>query len=83
MVLVGKLIAWALIILGALRVAMGTYVATQFIEFEAYEAATKRYLGSGTSGDAIDKGLMFIAAGVAFGLLARCASQRGNASNPD
>ena len=83
MVLMGKLIGWALVILGSLRVAMGAYVATAFVEPEAYEAATARYMGSGTTGDAIDQGLIMIAVGVAFSLLARIASKRARATSED
>ena len=83
MVFFGKLIAWAPIIFGGLRVWMGFYVAHNFVDPEAYAAASVRYLGSATSGEAIDKGLTYIAAGVVFGLLARLASRRNDASAQD
>ncbi len=80
MVLLGKLTAWALIIGGLLRAAMGFFIARYFVEREAYEAATARYLGSTTSGEAIDQGLIAIAIGVAFGLLAHIASKSSKPS---
>ncbi len=83
LVRLGRIIAWALIIFGGVRVAMGLYVAQNFAEPAAYAAATARYLGSATSGETIDRGLMWIAAGVAFGLLARAASRHRDASTQD
>ncbi|SMX43638.1 hypothetical protein [Actibacterium lipolyticum] len=74
----GRLLAWALIVFGTARVIIGFYVARNFVEPAAYNAATARYLGSSTSGEAIDKGLMYIAIGIAFGLLARIATQRSS-----
>jgi len=83
MIFTGKLIAWALVVVGGLRVAMGAYIAAAFVEQEAYEAATARYIGSGTTGDAIDQGLIMIAVGVAFALLIRIASKRARATSGD
>ncbi|QFT59189.1 hypothetical protein FIU94_10160 [Sulfitobacter sp. THAF37] len=79
MVFLGKLISWALVILGTLRVAMGIFVAQMFSEPQAYAAATARYFGSRTSGEAIDQGFIMIAVGVGIGLLARIA---GNSAKP-
>ena len=74
MLLLGRLIAWVLVVLGGLRVAMGLYVANAFVSQDAWEAANRRYLGSATSGEAINQGLIWIAVGVAFGLLTLIAS---------
>ncbi len=76
MVLLGRIIAWALVIFGSLRVGTGYYVASSFEDPEAFAAASARYLGTRTSGEAIDQGLILIAVGVAFGLLARIARKR-------
>lgn len=81
MVLLGKLLAWALLAFGSLRVAMGFYVANAFSEQEAWEAANARYLGSSTSGEAFDQGLMFVAAGIVVGLLVRLAAKRDRKVN--
>jgi len=82
MVFLGRLIAWGLVIVGAVRIGAGFWVATAFPDPADYAAATARYLGSGTSGEWIDSGLYMIAAGVAFGLLTRIASRRqGSAPN--
>jgi hypothetical protein len=63
-------VAWALFILGLARLASGFFVAS--IDDPAQRAsATARYLGSGTSGDAIDQALVMIGIGIAFGVLAK------------
>jgi len=76
MILTGRIISWALIIMGGMRVGMGILVA------QAYEdrAELAQYFGIATSGEAIDKGLMWIATGVAFGLLALIASNSSEKS---
>lgn len=71
----GRIAAWGLVIFGALRVAMGLWVATAFEDQATFEAATARYIGSGTTGDAIDRGVMMIGAGILFGLLAKIAAE--------
>lgn len=73
MVFLGRLLAWALITLGSLRVAIGFYVASLYDDQAAYQAAASRYLGSAGSGEAIDQGLIAIGVGIGFGLLARIA----------
>ena len=80
---IGKVIAWGLIIVGAFRGAMGYHVAYNFVEPAAYAAATARYLGSSTSGEAINQGMMAFALGVAFGLLAHIASNSSKASTEE
>jgi len=52
-----KLLAFWGILLGILQAAMGVYVATQFETLEAMQWASRRYLGSMTSGEAIDQGI--------------------------
>ncbi|MEL6104348.1 MAG: hypothetical protein AAFR68_23995, partial [Pseudomonadota bacterium] len=57
----GRALAWGLLLLGAARVGVGFYIANSFSDQAAYEAATRRYIGSGTTGEAIDQGLLWIA----------------------
>ena len=76
LVWLGRLLAVALISLGALKIGLGVYVARAFIDPTAYEAATRRYIGSGTTGEAIDRVLTVIVLGVALGLLAKVAANR-------
>ncbi|MDD9921478.1 MAG: hypothetical protein OXQ92_04225 [Boseongicola sp.] len=76
MILLGRLIAWGMVILGGLRLAMGVYVANAFVTQAEWEAANSRYLGSKTSGEVIDQGLLWIAIGVGFGLLTHIAAGR-------
>ena len=80
MVSLARLIAWGLILFGLFRVAAGFYVATYFVDQPSYEAATARYIGSGTTGEAIDQGLVLIAIGVGIGVLARIAAGLSKAS---
>ena len=69
---VGAIMAWAMVIWGILRSAIGFYVAS--IEGEEQRIfAAKRYLGSSSSREAIDNGVIMIAAGVVIGLLVTIA----------
>lgn len=58
--------AWLALILGASRLAMGIFVA-----FKIYpsEFEPSRYLGSTTSGEAINQGLLVILIAVSLGIL--------------
>lgn len=68
MLVLGNIVAWLAMILGLLRVAMGFSVA--FIGDPAERAAAaSRYLGSGTSGDAIDRGIEVFLFGLVLGIL--------------
>lgn len=49
-----KVIAVVVLLWGVVRLSMGLYVA---IVFDGAQSATARYLGSGTSGEAIDQGI--------------------------
>ncbi|MEP0964787.1 MAG: hypothetical protein ABJG75_23650 [Roseobacter sp.] len=71
----GRLLAWALLILGTMRAASGFYVAS-IPDVAAWEAANRRYFGSGTSGEAIDKGLAYAAIGIVIGVLVHIASKK-------
>lgn len=76
MILLGKIIAWAMVLIGSARIAVGLWVANTFIEPEAYAAATARYIGSGTTGDAIDGGIILVILGVCLGLIAHFVGSR-------
>lgn len=49
-----KVIAVVVLLWGAIRLSMGLYVA---VVLDGSRAATARYLGTGTSGEAIDQGI--------------------------
>ena len=68
----GSVIAWILVAAGSVRLAMGFFVALGF-EGDKYIAASKRYLGSTNSGEAIDQGFMLLVAGVVIGLIVKIA----------
>ncbi len=55
----GSVIAWILVAVSSIRLAMGFYVAFGF-DGDNYIAASKRYLGSTSSGAAIDQGIMWL-----------------------
>ncbi len=79
---IGTFIAWALLTLGSLRVAMGLIVATTFDTPESMHAASLRYLATSNSGEAIDKGLWTLMAGVVLGLLTELAKNTRNRQTP-
>jgi hypothetical protein len=64
----GSMVAWLALIFGTLRLGAGFFVAS-FDGAEARAAAAARYLGSATSGEAIDRGLAVFVFGVVLGVL--------------
>ena len=70
----GPILAIAAIVFGLLRIVMGFSIAT--IEpADVKEAARARYLGSSTTGQAIDRGIYTILFAVALGTLAEISFQ--------
>lgn len=79
MLFLGRIAAWLLLIFGALRVGVGFFVAgIENAEDRAVAAA--RYLGSTTSGEAIDQGLMVALCGIVLGVLVRIGQAAAKAS---
>ncbi|HWJ89037.1 MAG TPA: hypothetical protein VNS12_13290 [Pelagibacterium sp.] len=66
----GSLIAWLALILGTLRVGIGFFVAS-IDDAESRAAMASRYLGSASSGEAIDQGLVAVVFGVVLGILVK------------
>ena len=73
LVWIGTWISRIALILGILRLSLGFFVAFAFDTREGMIAASKRYLGTSTSGEAIDQGMYMIIVGVVIGLLTRIA----------
>lgn len=72
----GKLLAWTLLVLGIFRAGTAWYVAFALHDDPvALAAATSRYIGSGTPGQAADQGLMWVAMGIVVGLLVHIAER--------
>ena len=61
---VGRVLASLMVFFGASRFGFGFYAA--YTEDQAFAA---RYVGSASPGEAIDRGLLMLAAGIAFGVL--------------
>lgn len=59
-----RVLASLMVILATFRLGMGFYAAAT-----DNQAFVTRYIGSGTSGDAIDSGFMVLAAGLALGVV--------------
>lgn len=74
MVRFGSIIAWLLIGLGALRAAMGYFVAIYFVDDGDMVLAARRYLGTSPA-DAQDSGFLVLIAGVVLGLLVKIAKR--------
>lgn len=70
-----RIIAWCVTILGILRVAMGVLV----INSEPSTVAAARFLGSKTTGEAIDQGLYWFACGILIGVLTEISYSVANA----
>lgn len=70
MLWLGNVVAWLALILGVMRAGMGLFVASgDDAESRAFMAA--RYLGSATSGEAIDQGLKVALFGLVLGILVK------------
>lgn len=65
----GFAIAWFAVVLGGLRVAMGFAVAFGTAPTDK-ATASRVFLGSATTGEAIDQGTLLFASGIVIGLLA-------------
>ena len=74
MVKLGSVISWLLIGFGALRAAMGYFVAVYFVDDGDMIIASKRYLRTSPA-DAQDQGLLVLLAGVVLGLLVKIAKR--------
>lgn len=70
----GTIVAWMAFVLGVFRVATGFVVASN-LDTAGFDAA--RYIGSSTSGRAIDQGLMMIAFAIGLGILAEISRRVG------
>jgi hypothetical protein len=62
---VGNVVAWLALIVGVLRAVMGVFVVWN----PDSPWMAKRYLGSATSGEAINHGLMVALFGIVLGIL--------------
>jgi hypothetical protein len=67
----GRLLAWALTILGSMRIAGALFDAVASLA--SYQPATRRYIG--LTGEIIEQGLMYVAAGIVVGLLVHIADR--------
>lgn len=63
--MLGRIVAWLLLVFGCLRVALAVAVVST-----TGESTYERYLGSSTTGEAIDGGLLYIVLGIALGVIA-------------
>ncbi len=70
MLTLGNFGAWLAMVLGALRTATGLFVAS-FDDPASRAAAASRYLGSATSGEAIDQGIKVFLFGLVLGILVK------------
>jgi hypothetical protein len=70
MLFLGRSVAWLALIFGALRVGVGLFVASMD-DPTSRAAAASRYLGSSTSGEAIDQGIKVFLFGVVLGILVK------------
>lgn len=61
---VGRVVAWLALFFGAARIALALFVAQS-----GDPSLVPRYLGSGTTGQAIDQGLYVLIFGIVIGVL--------------
>ena len=77
MVEVANVIAAILIAIGLFQVAVGLWVGFTFDEPIEWLSYSMRYLGK-PSGEAVDRGALYIVGGIVLGLLAKIAKGRRN-----
>jgi hypothetical protein len=77
---IGRIAAWLLLAVGVLRVGIGFQVAS-IADDAQRAAATARYIGGGSSGEAIDGGFVIIGLAIALGVL--CEISRNTHSPRD
>jgi ABC-type Mn2+/Zn2+ transport system permease subunit len=70
----GSVIAWIAVVFGAVRVLMGFAIAFMF-DLEQNAAASRRYLATANSGEAIEDGSAMFLTGIIIGLLVQIAKQ--------
>ena len=75
----GKILAWLCIIFGAVRLSLALWVSATFETQEAMIAASRRYLATENSGEAIDRALYTLAFGIVLGVLAKIANGKSAA----
>lgn len=66
----GNIAAWLAMVFGVLRAAVGLFVAS-IDDPASRAAAASRYLGSATSGEAIDQGIKVFLFGLVLGVLVK------------
>lgn len=72
---IGKVLAHLIFWSAVMRVAMAFLVAFGTPDMESNRAAASRLLGAATSGEVIDKGMMYIFFAVALGVLCEISSK--------
>lgn len=65
---IGRIAAWLLLAFGVLRIGIG-FMVVSIADDAQRAAATARYIGGGTSGEAIDGGFTVIGLAIALGVL--------------
>ena len=66
---VGQVVAWLTFVLGTFQVFLGFVGAATVDTVQGRAEFARRYLGSNTTGSAIDNGQMLLVVGIALGIL--------------
>lgn len=75
---IGRVLAHLGFWLGTLRVGMGLFLAFGTPDMENNRAAAQRYLGTATSVEAINEGMVAILVSVALGVLCDISARKNN-----
>jgi hypothetical protein len=70
----GKIIAWLVFVISSVRVTIAVGVATGTSTMADNAAASARYLGTSSSGEAINQILIVLLASIALGILCEISS---------
>lgn len=80
MLLLGHIVAWLALVFGLLRLGVGFFVAS-FDDPMARAEAAAQYLGSSTSGEAMDQGIMVAVFGIVLGVMVKIGRAVSNPRN--
>jgi hypothetical protein len=76
---VGKVLAHLVFWCSVFRILVGVYVLFGAPDLATSMAAQRRYLGSATGGEAIDRGALWVLVAVALGVLCEISARRQKA----
>ncbi|MEL7429314.1 MAG: hypothetical protein AAFN43_04875 [Pseudomonadota bacterium] len=73
----GQVMAWLMVVSSSMRILFSLFLVFSDSTTEEMAAASRHFLGTSTTGEAIDEALIMFAGGIVLGLLVEIAKKRG------